>query len=55
MSRKRYSPEQIFGFLREAEVALAQVEKVGAICRRIGIFEQSYDRWHQEHGDMKVN
>ena len=27
MSRKRYTPEQIIGFLRETEVALAQGEK----------------------------
>ena len=27
MSRKRYTPEQIIGMLREAEVALAQGEK----------------------------
>jgi hypothetical protein len=34
MSRKRYTPEQIIGMLREAEVALAQGEKTGVICRR---------------------
>jgi hypothetical protein len=32
MSRKRYTPEQIIGLLREAEVALAQGEKTGVIC-----------------------
>jgi putative transposase len=39
MSRKRYTPEQIIGFLREAEVALSQGDKIGAICRRMGISE----------------
>lgn len=29
MSRKRYTPEQIIGFLREAEVRLSQGEKIG--------------------------
>jgi hypothetical protein len=29
MSRKRYTPEQIIGKLREAEVALAQVATAG--------------------------
>ena len=29
MSRKRYTREQIIGMLREAEVGLAQGEKVG--------------------------
>jgi putative transposase len=29
MSRKRYTPEQIIGMLREAEVGLARGEKTG--------------------------
>jgi len=37
MSRKRYTPEQIIGKLREAEVQLSQVEGVGVICRSPGI------------------
>jgi len=32
MSRKRYTPEQIIGKLREAEVALAQGETAGQVC-----------------------
>ena len=55
MSRKRYTPEQIIGMLREAEVALAQGEKTGTICRRLGISEQSYYRWRREYGGMKVD
>jgi len=42
MSRKRYTPEQIIGMLREAEVGLSQGEKVGQVCRRLGVSEQSY-------------
>jgi transposase-like protein len=55
MSRKRYTPEQIIGMLREAEVALARGETVGAICRRLGVSEQSYYRWRREYGGMKVD
>ena len=55
MSRKRYTPEQIIGMLREAEVALAQGETAGTICRRLGVSEQSYYRWRREYGGMKVN
>ena len=55
MSRKRYTPEQIIGMLREAEVALAQGEKAGTICRRLGVSEQSYYRWRREYGGMKVD
>jgi len=43
MSRRKTS-EQIINKLREAEVALAQGETVGQICRHLGISEQSYCR-----------
>ena len=41
MSRKRFTAEKIIGMLREAEVALAQGEKVGEMCRSLGVSEQS--------------
>ncbi len=37
MSRKRYTPEEIIGLLREAEVRLSQGEKIGLICRALGL------------------
>lgn len=55
MARKRYTPEQIIGMLREAEVRLSQGEKVGAICRSLGVSEQSYYRWRREYGGLKVS
>lgn len=55
MSRKRYTPEQIISMLREAEVALAQGEKIGTICRDLCISEQSYYRWRREYGGLKVD
>jgi transposase-like protein len=55
MSRKRYTPEQIIGMLREAEVRLSQGESVGAICRGLGVSEQSYYRWRREYGGLKVD
>ena len=54
MSRKRYTPEQIIGMLRGAEVRLSQGETVGAICR-VGISEQSYYRWRREYGGLRVD
>jgi transposase-like protein len=54
MSRKR-TPEQIIGYLREAEVRLLQGETVGAICRALGISEQSYYRWRREYGGLRVD
>jgi len=55
MSRKRYTPEQIIGLLREAEVRLSQGEKIGTICRALGVSEQSYYRWRREYGGLKVD
>ena len=55
MSRKRYSPEQIIGMLREAEVRLAQGQRIGEICRGLGVSEQSYYRWRREYGGMEVS
>jgi hypothetical protein len=42
MSKKRYKPEQIIGMQREAEVALAQGETTGQVCRILGIAEQTF-------------
>jgi transposase-like protein len=55
MRRKRYTPEQIIGMLREAEVRLSQGATVGAICRELGVSEQSYFRWRREYGGLKVD
>jgi transposase-like protein len=54
MSRKRYTPEQIIGKLREAEVALAQGETTGQVCRNLGIAEQTFYRWRREYGGLKI-
>jgi putative transposase len=55
MSRKRYTPEQIIGLLREAEVLLSQGMKTPEVCRRLGVSEQSYYRWRREYGGLKLN
>ena len=56
MSRgKRYTTEQIIGLLREAEVLLSQGHKIGDVCRRVGISEQSYYRWRKSYGGLKMD
>jgi putative transposase len=55
MARRRFTPEQIIGMLREAEVRLSQGEKVKGICRSFGITEQTYYRWRKDYGGMKVS
>ena len=55
MGGKRYSPEQIIGYLREAEVLLSKGSTVPQICRKIGIAEQTYYRWRKEYGSLSVD
>jgi len=55
MARKRFTAEQIIGKLREAEVLLAQGEKMGVVCKRIGVTEQTYYRWRKEYGGLRLD
>ncbi len=55
MGRKRHTPEQIIGKLREAEVLLAQGLTVPQVSRKLGVTEQTYYRWRKEFGGMRVN
>jgi transposase-like protein len=54
MGQKRYKTEEIIGNLRQAEVLLSQGQNVGKVCRTLGISEQTYYRWRNEYGGMKV-
>ena len=55
MARKRYSAEQITGYLREAEVLLAKGSAIGQVCRKIGVTEQTYYRWRRDYGSLSVD
>ena len=55
MSRKRFSPEQIIGMLREAEIAFAQGTTVGQVCRQLSISQQTYYRWRKQYGGLKIS
>jgi putative transposase len=55
MSRKQFTTEKIIGMLQEAGVALAQGMKVGEICRKLEVSEQSYYRWRREYGGLKTS
>lgn len=48
--KKRYSEEQIIGFLREAEAGMPVKE----LCRRHGFSEASYYLWRSKFGGMSV-
>ena len=49
-----HSVEQIIGKLREADVRLAQGETIGAVCRELGVSEQTYYRWRRQYGGLKL-
>jgi putative transposase len=48
--KKRYSEEQIIGFLQEADAGLT----VKDLCRRHGFSEASYSLWRSKFGGMNV-
>ncbi|WP_156032665.1 IS3 family transposase [Parvularcula oceani] len=55
MGRKRHSPEEIIGKLREAEVLIARGQTTPQAAKAIGVTEQTYYRWRREYGGMKVD
>ena len=55
MGTVRFTPEQIIGKLREAEVLLGQGTDIGDAIRKLGISEQTYYRWRKEYGGMRVD
>ncbi len=55
MGKKRYSAEQIIGYLREAEILSAKGSTIGEVCRKIGITEQTYYRWRRDYGSLSVD
>ncbi len=54
MPRKQYRAEEIIAKLREAEVLLAQGQKVPEVVKALGVHEVTYYRWRKEYGGMKV-
>ena len=52
MPRKKHSPEEIIGKLREAEVLLAQGKQLPEVCRILCVSQQAYFRWRKEYGGL---
>ena len=51
MPKKAHSEEQIVAVLRQGEAG----EKVGDICRRVGISEGTYYLWKKQYAGLGIN
>jgi putative transposase len=49
--KKRFSEEQIIGFLKEADTGIPVVE----LCRKHGFSDASYYKWKAKFGGMDVS
>ena len=49
--KKRFSEEQIIGFLKEADAGMPVVE----LCRRHGFSDASYYKWKAKFGGMEIS
>ena len=55
MKNRRHTPEQIIRKLREADQLLAGGATVADAVRQLGVSEQTYHRWRNQYGGMKVD
>jgi putative transposase len=55
MARKRSTPEDIVGKLRQVEVLSGQGKSVADAVRAIGVTEPTYYRWRSEYGGLKLD
>jgi len=55
MANKRPPPEQVINKLRQAEVAISAGRTVSEASRQIGVTEQTYYRWRNEYGGLRID
>ncbi len=55
MPGQRHTAEQIVRKLREAEVELAKGQSIKAVCKQLGITDQTYYRWRKEYGGLQID
>jgi len=53
--RKMFTPEQIIGKLREAEVLMSKGASLADACRKIGVTDVTFYRWRKLYGGMQVS
>ena len=55
MARKRYTAEQIIGYLRQAEVMVGQGKSISDVLREIDVTANTYYRWRKEYGGLGLD
>ena len=54
MKRKRHTPEQIIGKLRDADADLAAGLSIAQVCQKLEVSEATFHRWRNQYGGMKA-
>lgn len=52
--RKRHTPAQIVGKLREADALFNAGQSVGQVIQHLGVSEATFHRWRDQYGGMKA-
>ena len=55
MKRRRHTPEQIVGKLREADRMLAEGTEVPEVAKALEVSEATYHRWRAQFGGMRAD
>ena len=55
MAGNRYTADEIISQLRTVEIETAKGIGIVDACRKLGITEQTYDRWKKEYGGLRVD
>ncbi len=55
MPRKPFKTEENIQKLRESAILLSQGTNVAEACRQIGVTDQTYYRWRQEYGRVRID
>jgi putative transposase len=55
MARKRFTAEQIIGFLRQAEVMVGQGKSIADVLRALDVTGNTYYRWRKEYGGLGLD
>ena len=55
MARKRFTTEQIIGYLRQAEVMIVRGCTIEEMLREIDVTANTYYRWRKEYGGLGMD